>query len=1101
MKKHALWLALLFCLGLTQTNAQTTSQVEDIEVSVTYAEYLGKTPPIRNLVPMANTGEEKLSRKKENMEAPENFMGRGKYKSSKTDALPIGPDPLRQTTQDPSRQFEVLPLVNIQGIDNNTFPNDPSGDIGQDHYLQAVNATTLVVWDKEGNMVGSPFAANTIWNQLGFSSAGDPIVLYDQEVNRWIITEFPSGNQLLFAISEDSDPFGPWEAWNFGTPSFPDYPKYGIWSNAYSVTTNEGGPSQLPCYMIDRQAILNGDASVSIQRIVVPGISSGPGFQVATPVDWSGTTPPDEDMPLIVSLRDDAWSGSDDIIRVHKFDIDWANSSNTTVTTESIVTSPFDTNPCSTGGGGFACIPQMGGGGLDGLPEVIMNQVHYRNFGSHESMVMNFITDVDGNNLSGIRWVELRRTGGNWELYQEGTWAPDDGYDRFMGGICMDGSGNIGLAYSVSSESIFAGLAFTGRRAGDPLGEMTVDEFWPIEGSNSINTFTRFGDYAHMSVDPTNDRTFWYTGEYAGSGNVDVRIFAFEISRDTTDIGPSALVTPASADDLTATETVTVEVTNYGLETQNMFQVGYVVDNGTPVIEDVNVTLDPEETYEHTFGPTADLSTVGDYEFTLFTNLMDDEAVGNDTLRVTVTKLPRWDASVSNITGLEGTLCGDPLPAEVVLTNLGTETLTSATITILLNGGPLEVINWTGSLASGASESVSFDVTGFIDGDNDVTATSSLPNGEVDEVPVNDSFTRDFNALADGVAIFLNILTDNYPGETTWELTTLGGQQLYTGGPYPATNTLFVEEFCLDPEECYTFTIFDSYGDGICCSFGEGNYNITDADGNVLFASTGEFAFSETNDFCAEFECMLDATADISPVSEAGANDGAIMVMPQNGTAPYLYSLNGGTPQGSNTFNGLAPGDYTISILDAADCTAEIMVSVPECALTIMVDVVDESGAGANDGSISIDVSGATGATLYSINGGVDFQTSPDFGGLGAGDYNIVVIDGLGCFRDAQVSVGTNTSASQVQFGYTLDVFPNPTEGVFRVEVNGYQTQGPWLPIEIYTIDGKLIQSTRLVKYDETFTGLVSLEAYPNGVYLVRFATEDINQMIRVVKQ
>ena len=362
--------------------------------------------------------------------------------------------------------------------------------------------------------------------------------------------------------------------------------------------------------------------------------------------------------------------------------------------------------------------------------------------------------------------------------------------------------------------------------------------------------------------------------------------------------------------------------------------------------------------------------------------------------------------------------------------------------------------------------------------------------------------SRDFDALTNGTTITLNLTTDNYPEETTWELTTLSGQVLYTGGPYASNQTLFTEQFCLDPDECYTFTIFDSFGDGICCFYGLGEYNITDADGNVLLASTGEFGFSESNDFCAEFECMLDASADVSPVSSPGSNDGIIMVDPANGTAPYQYSIDGGnTFQGNNTFNNLAPGPYTIIVLDASDCTTEVTVNVPECNITVMVTVVDESGSGANDGSISISVTGTNGPVQYSINGGLDFQSSPDFGNLGAGDYNIVVLDGIGCFGDAQAAVGTEVNTNEVQYGYTLEVFPNPTDGVFRVEVNGLQQASPWLPIEIYTIDGKLIQSTRLVKYDQQFTGLVSLESFADGVYLVRFATDSINQMIRVVKQ
>ncbi|MBR9919998.1 MAG: T9SS type A sorting domain-containing protein [Bacteroidetes bacterium] len=1109
MKRTTLWLACLCCfIGLNQAVAQSVTTVEeDIEVSTTYAQYLGTTQPIRDLVPMPLTDHTKKEIAEGNKEAPNNFAGRGKYESNNPLAKPLGPDPTRQTSVSPDKMFEVEPLVNIEGFSSNFgSPNDPTGDIGTDFYMQAINATTLAVFDKEGNLAAAPFAANTIWNSIGFSSAGDPIIMFDQEAQRWIITEFPFGNQLLFAISEDSDPLGSYTAYNFGTPNFPDYPKYGIWSNAYTVTTNEQGPSTLPTYFINRQQMLNGDPSVQVQRITLPGIGSGPGFQVASPVDWSGLTPPADDNPIIVSMSDDAWSGaSDDAIRVHTYEIDWDNSSNTSVSTTTITTSPYDSNPCSVSGPGFSCMPQAGGGGgLDGLPEVIMHQVHYRNFVSYETMVMNFITDVSGgNNLSGIRWVEMRRSGGgDWELYQEGTWAPDDGLDRYMGAIAMDGNGNIGLAYAVSSEDIFVGLRFTGRRASDPLGEMTVDEYTIVDGSNTISSNGRFGDYAHMSIDPDNDRTFWFTGEYGGGGGTDTRIVAFELGRDTTDIGPNAVISPQSSDDLTAAEIVEIQVTNFGLDTQSVFQVGYIFDNGTPVMEMVNYDLYPDSVYTHTFGPTVDMSVVGDYEFEVFTVLADDEAPLNDTLRVTISKLPRWDAGITNITGLEGTICSDPTSANLMLSNFGTETLTSVTISPVLNGTPLPDINWTGSLAQGETEPVAIDVSGFVSGVNTLEASTSMPNGMTDEDMGNDLFSREFDAISDGVSVFLNLTTDDYPGETTWEIEDDNGTVIYEGGPYGSTNTLFVEEFCLDPEGCYTFTIFDSYGDGICCNYGLGNYNFTDADGNVLLESTGEFGFFETNDFCASFECMLSADIDITPESAGGAGDGVLMITPMNGSAPYQYSIDGGdTFQGGNTFSGLAADLYDIVIIDASDCVFEVSVTIPACMLSIMVDVTNETSNGAGDGSISISDSGANGPVQYSIDGGNTFQTTPDFGGLTTDSYDVVVQDGIGCTEEITVMVDFETGIENVQYGYIIEMFPNPTEGVFRINVDGLQTVGPWLPIQIYTPDGKLVQATRLVKYDNTFTGLVSLEQYPDGIYLVRFLDEKVNRMLRVIKQ
>ena len=508
-------LTLFFGLGLNaQKSPKKSTSVTKIEhnvkVEVTHMNYLGKTRKLRDLVPLNPTSaEKKAGNKKIKKKEVANFVGRGKKTiPSNPNALPIGPDPVRQLKMDLNKadDFLIEPLVNINGLSSGSSPNDPTGDIGLDYYIQAVNATSFRVFDKDGSSVTSTINANTLWSDIGFSSAGDPIILFDQEVSRWIITEFPSGNQLLFAISETSDPTGSWDVWNFSTPNFPDYPKYGVWNNCYVVTTNEQGNGVLPSYFINRDDILNVVTDPQIQRLQLSGIPGGPGFFVATPVDWTGLTPPPADaLPMVLRLNDDAWGNtSNDQIDIFQIDIDWDNSSNTSVTTTSVQTSAFNTAACAAPGAGFACIPQLDGDGIDGLPETIMNQPHYRNFGTHESLVFNFLVNANtpSDIIAGIRWVELRRMpGGNWELYQEGTYAPDDGLHRFNGTMCMDAGGNIALAYNVSSPDSYPGLRFTGRFASDPLGEMTVIEYNVQEGG-SANPFHRWGDYAHMSIDP-----------------------------------------------------------------------------------------------------------------------------------------------------------------------------------------------------------------------------------------------------------------------------------------------------------------------------------------------------------------------------------------------------------------------------------------------------------------------------------------------------------------------------------------------------------------------------------------------------------------------
>jgi len=154
----------------------------------------------------------------------------------------------------------------------------------------------------------------------------------------------------------------------------------------------------------------------------------------------------------------------------------------------------------------------------------------YRNFGTHETLLGNWVTDVDGTDHGGVRWIELRRApGGSWTLHQEGTFAPDE-HHRWMGAIAMDKQGNIALSYSVSSTSLFPAVRYTGRAAGDPLGVMTQGEHSIVE-STASNASNRWGDYANTVVDPEDDCTFWTTNNYVNPNRTwHTRVASFRFS-------------------------------------------------------------------------------------------------------------------------------------------------------------------------------------------------------------------------------------------------------------------------------------------------------------------------------------------------------------------------------------------------------------------------------------------------------------------------------------------------------------------------------------------------------------------------------------------
>ncbi len=1102
MKKAiaSIYISLFVCLLLS---AQTSKQVP-IDIQKTQAILVGKTPPLKELVPLKGLSpEKKAASKKRKKKIVDNFNGRTPAQVNNLNALPQGVDPLRQTGSN-NAGIIIDPMVNIDGMDETLAgvrPPDPSGDIGKDYYVQMVNATYFQVFDKLGNEVTAPIAANTIWASIGFSSEGDPIVIYDQEAERWIITEFPNGNTLLFAISETSDPMGSWFAYNFGTPSFPDYPKYSIWNNAYTVTTNEGSSA---VYFIDRAAMLDGNLSVDILRTSLPSVNGSPGFFVASPVDWTGMTPPvNEANPMVVRLNDDAWGDSpQDQIDMYTFDLDWDEPTNSVLTLTEIVTAPFDSNPCSAVGGGFACIPEMGGSGLDGLTEVIMHQVHYRNFGTHESIVLNFIVDATaGDNVSGIRWMELRRncdSPDDWFVYQEGTYAPDDGLHRFMGGIAMDGDGNIGLAYAVSSPNTFAGLRMTGRKAGDPLGQLTIDEYEITQGF-SANANDRYGDYSQMTVDPFNDQTFWFTAEYRKANGWGTKIVSFEIEKDEKNIGPIALVNPQTGLDLTTTETVSVSIKNFGSADQTVYDLGYILDTEAPVIESVNTTIPAGDSYIYNFATTADLSALGDHTFILFSGLEDDENIYNDTVCFVMTHLGRNDASITDIQGLEVGICSDTKDITIELTNSGTENLTSATISIELNSTVIETINWTGNLAFEESEIINATLIDLLNGMNSISVTSSMPNGVADEVSNNDNFMRTFDAITEGIEIAFELVTDDYPNETTWSLADEDGNPLYNGGPYQEDFTTYTETWCLSPDACYTFVINDGYGDGICCSFGDGSYTLFGPLGNTI-ATGGEFGDSETAEFCPSSACQMSADIAISPETATGAADGALLISPLNGMGPYLYSINGGTDfQDSNIFENLPAGDYDVIIQGAADCYYEETVTVPLCMLSFSATISHATEGNNNDGSIEIIAANGTPPYEYSLDGN-SFQFDPLYPDLQSGEYVIIVRDANGCQISEVVEVLLITSAEEITVGQSIEVLPNPNNGIFTINITGLNKAETFLRLNIYDSAGKFIYTHQLVRYDDTYTGMLSLVAYPAGVYYIRFLDKNINRMVRVIK-
>jgi hypothetical protein len=459
-------------------------------------------------------------------------------------------DPLLALQEDVEQRGLTTPVLDIPGQGyTGVSPPDTVGDVGPDHYIQMINSgggAVLVVYDKSGTAIAGPLALDALGSGNCSNGYGDPIVLYDRLADRWLLSEFATGgNHLCVYASQGPDPVaGGWYNYDFSTPNFPDYPKYAVWPDAYYVTSNESSPAQ---YALQRDQMLVGGAATS-QRLTAPDLA-GFGFQAMTPADLDGADSPPAGSPsYIMRHRDDEAHNpgsndpSHDFLEIWEFSVDWASPANTTlVKVQDLAVAEFDSELC--GYFAFYCFPQAGSSTtLDPLREVVMWRLQYRNFGTHESLVGNLVTDVDGTDHGGVRWFELRKAGaGQWLLHQEGTYAPDAAH-RWMASIAMDGAGNIAVGYSTSSSSMYPAIRYTGRLSTDPLGTMTQAETTLIAGSGPSGS-NRWGDYSSINVDPEDDCTFWYTNEY-GNGTWATRIGAFRFDECGCDIA----ITPPVAD-------------------------------------------------------------------------------------------------------------------------------------------------------------------------------------------------------------------------------------------------------------------------------------------------------------------------------------------------------------------------------------------------------------------------------------------------------------------------------------------------------------------------------------------------------------------------
>jgi hypothetical protein len=444
----------------------------------------------------------------------------------------------------PALNFDGIPFP---GVACNCAPPDTNGEVGATQYVQIVNEGYQVFNKSTGLSVFGSVSIATIWSGFGGvcenNGHGDPVLLYDQLANRWLVSQFAGASvptDECIAISTSSDAAGSFNryAFHLGTNFF-DYPHLGVWPDAYYMSMNVYnsagkvflGPQP---FAFDRNKML---AGLSATFITLGSGALGASVPPFLPADLDGSTLPPAGAP-------DSFVGFPGLgaYTTYHFHVDFATPANSTWTTFASPAAAGFTQLCPST---RACVPQLGSSSnLDAIGDRLMFRLAYRNFGSFESVVGNYTVSSGG--VAGVRWFELRNVSSGPEaVFQESTYQPDTTW-RWMGSAAMDQNGDLALGFGASSSSINPQIRYAGRLVSDPLNQLAQGEAHLFDGTGSQTvTNNRWGDYSDITVDPVDDCTFWYTTEYYAtttSFNWRTRIGNFKFPS----CGPSATPTPTT---------------------------------------------------------------------------------------------------------------------------------------------------------------------------------------------------------------------------------------------------------------------------------------------------------------------------------------------------------------------------------------------------------------------------------------------------------------------------------------------------------------------------------------------------------------------------
>lgn len=479
--------------------------------------------------------------------------------------IPVPQVPVRRDGALQSRgldaTFIASPTLNFEGQDDGSLPPDPNGAVGINDYVQIINSEFQIYSKVDGSTVQAATPINSLW--VGFGGPcenqddGDPTIAFDKAFGVWVIQQFTDVAGPPYydcvAVSTTADPTGSYYRYSFSFPTFPDYPKLGVWPSvfvpnaplgAYTFTANMFSCSPRDCatpqYLgpiigaFNRYALLF-NAPTELNFFQEIPCQSCTYYPLMLPVDMDGyvysAQPPSNEPAFFMTW--DPGGTSLDIATITPCFPDCSTVQPPTAFVSVPAFTPYyavapQGSLCDSSGGARCDIPEASGDGteLDSLSDRSMYRLAYRNFGTHESVVFDH-TVAGANNVAAVRWYEIQNPTGTPVVTQVGTFSPDLNY-RWMGSTAMDQAGNQAVGYSLSCPTCSPSIVITGRTPNDPAGTLET-ETNVVSGSSQVGGLNRWGDYSVMQVDPVDDCTFWYTQEYinSASGTSSTRVTNF----------------------------------------------------------------------------------------------------------------------------------------------------------------------------------------------------------------------------------------------------------------------------------------------------------------------------------------------------------------------------------------------------------------------------------------------------------------------------------------------------------------------------------------------------------------------------------------------